>query len=461
MLLTIQRDPAIFHMDLKTQMEDLVLQHLRSTHRGGDSFRWRGVPLVIIIDGVDECGMDQYDDPNRSREKDQIEVLTTLLDAVLDPSFPCKVIVASRPESWIRRFFAESAAGHLTEIFLDDKFSPDKDIEFFLKSKFAELSRRYNFTPSTWPKDEDIGTLKQLDIVLSIAPPKDGDNPFAILDALYTAVLNFSPNPSETVLWLKAHERLRYQPAVAASDVTKYLPSAWTIDRLFESTEGQAQLLLDLPSLVFIGSKTHVDSYLWGKGFEVPVSRVPNRGWESTYSFYHKSFLDFLASPQRSGVVFPDVNDERVIEWIWERFHLVWKLAGPEVPIDEVLLATFRSCFTYILSDELRRARYGPPMLKQGLLSKCDPAVWYTGQSALRSLEREYFLHNMLVLVHSQCRFHRPCLAGCKRWRKALLRLPDGIWYRDRLGSLDVMLDRFCIKRIYYKFDWRRRIGQR
>ncbi|KAJ3527850.1 hypothetical protein NMY22_g9629 [Coprinellus aureogranulatus] len=196
MLSTIRRDPAIFRMGLKAQMEALILQHLRTTQgTTNSSCRW-GTPLVVIVDGVDECGLDRYDDPHRSRQKDQIEVLATLLAAVLDSSFPCRIIVASRPETWIRRFFTGTAAGHFTEIFLDDTFNPDKDIELFLKSKFAELSRQYNFAPSTWPREEDIQTLvsnasgqfiypaivirfidshgqppkKQLDIVLSATP---------------------------------------------------------------------------------------------------------------------------------------------------------------------------------------------------------------------------------------------------------------------------------------------------
>ncbi|KAJ3530849.1 hypothetical protein NMY22_g8401 [Coprinellus aureogranulatus] len=142
MLSKIRHDPAIFRMDLKAQMEGLVLQHLRSTQGQTNPAHRKHVPLVIIVDGVDECSLDQYDDPDRSRQKDQIEVLTILLGAVLDPSFPCRVIIASRPEIWIRRFFTETAAGHFTEIFLGDQFDPNKDVEVFLKAKFAEISQR-------------------------------------------------------------------------------------------------------------------------------------------------------------------------------------------------------------------------------------------------------------------------------------------------------------------------------
>ncbi|KAJ3550838.1 hypothetical protein NMY22_g197 [Coprinellus aureogranulatus] len=403
----IQEDPAIFTRSLERQMEALILNPLRRA-----MFRPRP-PIVIVVDGIDECGEDTHSDPSRSKEKDQIEP-----SGELD-----------------RRFFTESAAGLVAEVFLDDKYDPDKDIRLFLESKFAELSRRYNFVPSTWPREEDIRRLvsnasgqfiypatvirfidsprqppkKQLDMVLKTTPLENGESPFAALDALYTAVLNAGPSPSETVLWLKAHQRLCKK---LQNQVTIGLPpSVWTIDRLFESSEGQAQLLLDLPSLVSMATQTgygSTDSSNHGQSMGVPASCIPNRGWQSTYTFYHKSFLDFLDSPGRYGAAFPHVSDERVVEWIWERFHRVWECAGPEVPIDRLLLPTFHTCFTYMLWDELRRTNWSPPILRQDVLSACNPAPWYSCRSAVR----QQFLVAMFILVHINCRSYRPCLPG-------------------------------------------------
>ncbi|KAJ3531325.1 hypothetical protein NMY22_g8196 [Coprinellus aureogranulatus] len=462
MLTKIRRDPAIFRMGLKEQMEALILQHFRSTQRKTDSHRM-GIPLVIIVDGVDECGLDQYEDPRRSRQNDQIDVLTVLLDAVLDPSFPCRVVIASRPENWIRRFFTEAAAGHFTEIFLDDKFDPDEDIKLFLKSKFAELCRRYGFAPSTWPREEDIERLvgnasgqfiypatvirfidshgqppkKQLDIVLRTTPLEGGASPFAALDALYIAVLNSSPSPSETVLWLKAYQRLK-------GSNRGYPRSVWTIDRLFESSEGQAQLIFGLPSLVFTQLNSDTDSSWYGRRLQVPESSIPNASWGSIYSFYHKSFLDFLDSPGRSGVVSPDITTDRVVQWIWERFHQVLKCAGPEVPIDEALLSTFRTCFMSIFWREHEQSYEKLPILRQDILSECVPAAWYTGSAMLHDGWRDFAL-TIFILVHTHCRLYRPCLPGCKRWRKAILKLP-GMQSQWRWQAL--LLDRFCIKRL-------------
>ncbi|KAJ3519094.1 hypothetical protein NMY22_g13355 [Coprinellus aureogranulatus] len=303
-LSTIQEDPAVFKASLKGQMEALVLRpfrHAALNHSPGslDS------PLVIVIDGVDECGEDRYDDPRRSREVDQLGVLSVLLQAIRDSSFPCRIIIASRPETWIRRFFATSGSGHVTEIFLDEKFNPDQDIELFLNSKFAGLHHRYAL-PSTWPAEQDIRTLvenasgqfiyaatvvrfvetpsrppaEQLNIVLNIEPHEGSSSPFGPLDDLYITILKSSPSPSDTVLWLRALQLLRSGISVEPTpdetpdsqnelqDPTRIdnifppmnrgyglQPAAWTVDRLFESSAGQAQILLGLPSLLYLDEK--------------------------------------------------------------------------------------------------------------------------------------------------------------------------------------------------------------
>ncbi|KAJ3540823.1 hypothetical protein NMY22_g4138 [Coprinellus aureogranulatus] len=465
MLSTLQADPALIKSNLKTQMEALILQPFRNAAYQQTLNSHQS--LVILVDGVDECGQGGHADGKCLREQDQIEVLSTLLQALCDPTFPCRIIVASRPENWIRHFFAEATACRITEIFLDDKYDPDKDIELFLNAKFAELSRRYNFAPSTWPREKDIRTLvdnasgqfiyaatvirfidshgqlpkKQLTVVLSTAPLENGPSPFAPLDALYIAILNSSPSPSETVLWLKAYQRLS-----SGVDVT---PSAWSINCLFESSEGQARLLLGLPSLVFTEPHQDTNSFMIGPVLSASGSsiRVLDQGI-TQYSFYHKSFLDFLDDPGRSGVAFPDVTDERVVQWIWERIHRVLKSAGPESPIDEMLLPASRNCFTENLFAETHRVNWNPPMMQQSVLSKCNPAAWYTGHSALVNGEKKLFLQLMFILVHTQCRFYRPCFAGCKRWRKALLGLPKEAWWPADWDSVYILLDRFCIKRV-------------
>ena len=347
-LRVVQSDPAIFRMSLREQMERLILRPLRASQAQTSSGNIR--KMAIIVDGVDECGEESYSTPGRSRRQDQIEVLSALLHAVRDPSFPLRVIIASRPEVWIRDFFTHVATRRFAEIFLDNRYHPDDDIRLFFKSKFAELSRRYDYAPSTWPRQEDIAKLvrdasgqfiyaatvirwidtpgrapqAQLGVVLNLRPLA-GSNPFGVLDALYTSILKSSPSPTNTVLWLKAAQFLNH-----SGGGTRYLPSGWTIDRLFESSAGQARVLLGLPSLVYLdkhrspGSDGY-DSFQYGRGLDVPISVMDKPGWNTTYTFYHKTFLDFLEDSMRYGRSFPDVDDKRVMKWLWGRYAQVLK----------------------------------------------------------------------------------------------------------------------------------------
>lgn len=343
-LSTIRKDPAVLRMSLKEQMDKLILRPLQQYHDQHGSLALAS-SMVIVVDGVDECGEDRYDSPSGSREKDQTDVLSVLLQAIRNSSFPCRIIIASRPENWIRRFFTDTAAGHVTEIFLDNRYNPDNDIALFLRSKFSEISRRHGYDSSTWPSTQDIKRLvedasgqfvyaatvirfidsawplpkQQLDIVLKVRPLADS-SPFRLLDSLYTTILKLSPSPRDTVLWLKAVQRI-------GRNKSRLKVSGWTIDRLFESGEGQARAVLRLPSLVYLTDKLGAGNYsdfsFYIRHQDVPLVRPDD--WDTCYSFYHKSFLDYLEDEVRSGAAFPDIHDAAVVQWVWERISKVFE----------------------------------------------------------------------------------------------------------------------------------------
>ncbi|KAJ3531320.1 hypothetical protein NMY22_g8203 [Coprinellus aureogranulatus] len=428
---TIHEDPALFGMSLKEQVDSLILRPLRRF--AGDETSMSGRPLVIIVDGIDVCGDDQDEGSHASREDDQLEVLSALLHAIKDDAFPFRVVVASRPEHWIRHFFNEiptAVASEVTvaEIFLGGNYSPDEDIEIFLTDRFAEISRRHRFRPFTWPSEQAIRTLvheasgqfiyattiirfvdapgkypkEQLDILLRIRQPEGGSRPFAPLDALYTAVLKSSPDPQATVLWLKALQLLRSQFLDAKLQLqfgNQLQPSAWTIDRLFESREGQAHTLLNLPSLIFLDKRPR--EYL----YDVPDPHaVAMTGSGSVYAFYHKSFLDFLQDPARCGAAFGDIKESLVEQWIWGRIAKVLECDGPELPIDQALLPTFKKAVHLIWALELQRSQ-GRMSLPESSLSMCDPTWWLElpgiiGYEGLPS--QKTFRKNMFVLVHKK-----------------------------------------------------------
>jgi hypothetical protein len=65
------------------------------------------------------------------------------------------------------------------------------------------------------------------------------------------------------------------------------------------------------------------DSSVFGAFCHVGADITPQAGWNSGYSFYHKTFLDFLASVKRCGAAFPGVNRQMVDTWISDRLSAV------------------------------------------------------------------------------------------------------------------------------------------
>lgn len=309
-LASVERDPSIFDKRLSTQLQELILRPLGESQL---MERPASYPKVILIDGLDECEANQYHDlvvmdrrqAPRSKEQDQTEILEVLLQAVQDPCFPFRIIVASRPEHAIRRFFSqETVAAHSVEIFLDNQYNPDADIELFLRSKFTDIRRRYNLL-ETWPTEKMIKSLVsnasgqfiyaatvlrfvetpinpphiQLDQVLALRSDSASD-PFAAMNALYTAVLSTSPNPLLAATWIVQQGKIQDHFTVAAA-----------IRSFMESYAGETEYLFsNVASLVSI-AKTGTDS-------------------SSLLRLYHKSLLDFLLEPARSGNLYVTMEDE-------------------------------------------------------------------------------------------------------------------------------------------------------
>lgn len=292
-LSSIQQDPGIFEKSLEHQLKELILKPLRQLERTPDS---TGLPLVIILDGLDEVegrprsifGRRWRDD----KESDQVEILQVLLTAIEDPAFPFRIFISSRPEHAIQEFL-DQAQSHTLSLFLDERYNADADIELFLRSKFAELRREFEMSP-VWPSDDIIRTIIQkasgqfifaatviryitngfsppdilLKQILDLSPKTVLDNPLGLLDAVYTHVLMSSPNPRLAAMWILTiiHTQLSSLPASFCK-------------QFLESSEGEGKhLLRNLASLLSI---------------------PPIHDRLSRYKIYHKSLIDFLGDPSR------------------------------------------------------------------------------------------------------------------------------------------------------------------
>jgi hypothetical protein len=319
----VERNPAIFQRQLKVQFDQLLLQPLREGRKDTD---W---PKVIFIDGLDECQAEEYGDTPRSpqdaahaNEADQTEILHALLKAVNDPSFPFRIIIASRPEPAIQSFFIDIAHHTTRKIFLDDKYNPDADMLLFLNSKFKSIQRQYQLSAS-WPSDNVKQTLVEnasgqfiyvaaamrfiegssappqelLDQVMALRRQDVSANPFALLDALYTHILNSSPKPLLAARWLSLIFRTNYLENL---DSDKKV-SARFIQHFLESSPGEASYVLrGLNSLVFI---------------------PPTDDLTSPYSLFHKSLTDFLEDHSRCRSLYVD----DLYELYHTRYLQIWK----------------------------------------------------------------------------------------------------------------------------------------
>jgi hypothetical protein len=331
-LSSIARNPAIFGMSLKEQMEVLILRPLRLC-------RTRGDPMpstqILLVDGLDECGQnppedfppDMRDAARLSRALDQTEILDTLLCASSDPAFPFRIIIASRPEPAIDEFFSTAADTQSTTIFLDNEYNPDADIAIFLNSHFSRIRRKHRL-PTSWPGEGIVSTLvrdasgqmiyaviairfletssksprAQLEVIMenhSSGSPTSS-NPFERLDELYARILNSGPDPKLAFMWLKAYQQL---------DIEEGLPT-WCFNRLCESSEREAdRLFANLSALVSVSHEDDAES--------------------ARYTFYHKSSQDFFRHHSRYGNFFPVSKDE-VQKWLPER--LVEAFEGMSYP---------------------------------------------------------------------------------------------------------------------------------
>ncbi|KAF6742910.1 hypothetical protein DFP72DRAFT_829245 [Ephemerocybe angulata] len=319
-LSSLVQDPIMFKKDMKAQFNALILNGLcRATHEPGGGNE--AVPRLIIIDGLDECDEESDDQsnpsaqaPTRTKEEEQEEILSLLLLATTNPSFPFRILIASRPEVCIRDFFDTDGKACTRKIFLDNKYDPDADIALFYDARFSIICRRFGINPEDWPgkiakrrlvrnasgqfiyaattmRYLDGSTSQphqRLEQILGLAPAKQ--SPLDTLDALYRLLLKACPNPELSMKWLRATQMRN-----AAGEKSP----VWLLRLVLEASPGEENYALG--SLASLLSTEHS-----GESLGQP------------YPFYHKSFLDFIEDPTRCTEGF--LNEEEVLTWMAQRF---------------------------------------------------------------------------------------------------------------------------------------------
>ncbi|RXW15964.1 hypothetical protein EST38_g9891 [Candolleomyces aberdarensis] len=325
----VDANSDIFDKNLHTQMEVLVLGPLQEIAHHPDK---PGLQGAIIIDGLDECEAEQYHDttitgprgkPARKNAEDQLEILQILQAASSDPSFPFRIIIASRPERVFREFFdpENSPTPFAKKLDLHEEYNAHTDITLFFEAQFNQLRRRYCLPPS-WPPLGTIQTLVKnasgqfiyaatvirfvdsghreppkalLEAILEMEPTrKTASNPLEQLDTLYAHILESSPDPLLSILWIHTIKwctlyAIRSIPILSVASNINLLLQADP-----ESSEAE-HLLGNLHSLI----------------------QIPPPSDQATvrYNLYHKSLGDFLGDSHRSGKLYVKRSDFKVFLW--------------------------------------------------------------------------------------------------------------------------------------------------
>ncbi|KIL61646.1 hypothetical protein M378DRAFT_847127 [Amanita muscaria Koide BX008] len=234
---------------------------------------------VIIIDGLDEC----------SDVKLQQRILKLIGNAVANSRFPLRFVISSRPEAHIEDFFAQFQYPTL-QIDLANVEAAYRDIKTYLTSEFARIAIEQELDPKVWPGQRIIDTLvskssgqfvyastvikyvgaeyesavERLNIILGLKP-STGKSPFSELDALFREILQRQPD----------QDFLRDFLAISAA-----------CRALSEHLHEDRAMLLGLSEKGLCRKLRGMHSLL---------------KFEPFIDVHHKSFLDFLDDPSRSG----------------------------------------------------------------------------------------------------------------------------------------------------------------
>ncbi|KAL5047362.1 hypothetical protein BDW71DRAFT_42194 [Aspergillus fruticulosus] len=149
---TIQDDPDIATKGLKEQFDRTLLQPLMEL----DSSTLLIPLLVVVIDALDECGVDN----------DMRLILQLLPHLQKSKSIRFRIFIASRPELPIWLGFSKIAA-HGYDLDQAPAHVIENDILLFLQHRLSE-TRAERSLPADWPKDADIHALVELSSPLFI-----------------------------------------------------------------------------------------------------------------------------------------------------------------------------------------------------------------------------------------------------------------------------------------------------
>ena len=140
----VEDDLSMFQKDVDTQLEKLIIDPIIQAIDGGKTFRY---PIVIVIDGLDEC----------EGAKEQCAFLRAISGAIGRYSLPLYFFIACRQEGHIVNWLNEDCTPYRI-MDLDQNLIPTKrDIEAYIYSEFERIRSVHHIPESlAWPNQTSI-----------------------------------------------------------------------------------------------------------------------------------------------------------------------------------------------------------------------------------------------------------------------------------------------------------------
>jgi hypothetical protein len=150
-----EEDPSICQRALRDQFEKLILNPCLEIQK----VRSQDIPLVIVIDALDEC----------DQEHDIRTILQLLNQTHAVQPIWLRVLVTSRPDFPIRVGFQQMPNGAYQNVMLHEMphDSIAHDLRVFVEYQFGDI-RQNHFLPSDWPGTDQIQALVDLAVPLFI-----------------------------------------------------------------------------------------------------------------------------------------------------------------------------------------------------------------------------------------------------------------------------------------------------
>jgi hypothetical protein len=308
-------NPLILDSILEDQLEQLIVTPLRAIQQSSASYR----PLIILMDGLDECHSE-----NNCRQQQILHAFDKLLAAHY---CPFRLLVSCRDESQIRTAFNEISPP-LVLLYLDNEYSPERDIRLFVKDEFTRIRRTHPLAHTlgaAWPSVDNIegivdkssgqfiyaATVMRFIYGSSASPmlslqrvqgaaQLSNKSPFCYLDAIYAYILSQAEDQETLKDILHAQLLIR--------------------DALSGKQPGQFSFLQNVPLLQVLRlcNPRYTPAMVHSCLADLTSIALYTDG--HALVFHHASFPDYLLQQSRSRDYFVDIDafNFKILQAVWK-----------------------------------------------------------------------------------------------------------------------------------------------